>query len=318
MARRWYIVLAGLLLTAGLTWTAYQSTPPEYQARGLVLLLPGANAVPAGGNPFLALSGLEQPASIVVAYFASAAAQAEVADVSASADFAVQLDASTRGPVIAIDVTDDTADGAIATLDFLTQRVPEELARLQGELGAPADSIITSMPLVVDDEPETDNSGTIRITIAALALGIVVTGIATFTLDGMLMRRRTRRKARAASFTAEDSFAGVGTDHDGTPKSAAPLVPEETAPAEETALADDPLLADLADEEFVTVSDGQETPDGDGTSSSNAVAEDDETDDAATATPGISRSARHRASDPDAESPDADSPRVGARAGRHR
>lgn len=301
MARRWYIVLAGLLLTVGLTWTAYQSTPPEYQARGLVLLLPGQNAVPEGGNPFLALSGLEQPASIVVAYFASAAAQAEVADVSPNADFAVQLDASTRGPVIAIDVTDDTADGAIATLDFLTQRVPEELARLQGELGAPADSIITSMPLVVDDEPEPDNSGTIRITIAALALGIVVTGIATFTLDGVLMRRRTRRKARAAAmFAAEDAHAD-----------------DEPAPAADTRTSD-PAASDDADTDLLSDLDDDDRLSDDDAQALGPQTEDGETDDPQKAAPGSSRSARHRASDPDAGSPDSDTPRVGARAGRHR
>jgi len=310
MARRWYIVLAGLLLTAGLAWGAFQSSPAEYQARGLVLLLPGPNAVPEGGNPFLALSGLEQPASIVVAYFGSAAAQAEVAEVSDSADFSVQLDASTRGPVIAIDVTDNSAEGTIATLDFLTQRVPEELERLQAELAAPADSVITSMPLVVDDEPEQDNSGTIRITIAALAAGIVLTGVAVFTLDGVIMRRRTRRKARAAALFPADEGQAIPDQESPAPDAKAAGGPDGPDGPDGGPDADSLSLLTVEDEPETEGTDPDDSP----------TPDDDETEESSSARPGPSRSARHRASNPASGSgaPTSDAPRIDARAGRHR
>jgi len=193
LGRRWYVVLLGFAITAGLVYGATRISPPEYNTRALIVLLPGQNAVVEGGNPFLALSGLEQPGSIVVAYFASATAQEQMADVSDSAEFTVALDSSTRGPVIAIDVTDTTAESATAGLEFLLSRVPSELARLQEGVGAPADSIITSMPLVVDAAPEVDTSGTVRLAIAAGAAGIAATGLLAFALDGMLLRRRVRR-----------------------------------------------------------------------------------------------------------------------------
>lgn len=204
MGRRWYAMILGLALTAGLGWTAYQATPPEYHARSLILLLPGKSAVEPGGNPFLALSGLEQPASIVVSYFSSTSAQDEVAAVSKSAKFIVALDSSTRGPVIAVDATDSSVAGAMSTLKFLDGRVPEELARLQKKLNAPQASVISSMSLTTDKKPKKDSSGTIRITIAALAVGVVATGVATFALDGFLMRRRLRRSARVRPTTAPE------------------------------------------------------------------------------------------------------------------
>ncbi len=195
VGRRWYVVLVGIALTAGLVQAAVAVSPPEYHARALVLVLPSESAVGEGGNPFLALSGLEQPGSIVVAYFASSTAQAEVAEVSSSAEFAVDLDASTRGPVIALDVTDTSPAAAMATLDFLLQRVPAELERLQEQVGAPAASIITSMPIAVDTAPEVNTSGTLRMAIAAAGAGIVATVLLAFALDGVLLRRRARRAA---------------------------------------------------------------------------------------------------------------------------
>ena len=195
LGRRWYVVVLGLFLSLGLAAGAYNLTPPEYNARALVLLLPGANAVGVGGNPFLALSGLEQPASIVVAYFSSESARAEIERRSPTAEYEVVLDESTRGPVIAVDVTDQSPGAALSTLDFLLTRIPEELARLQGEVDAPAPSVITSMPIAVDDEATRDSSDTIRNVIAAGVVGIVFTGFVAFAIDGLLLRRRMRRNS---------------------------------------------------------------------------------------------------------------------------
>ena len=39
LGRRWYFVLVGLLITAGGAWAALSITPPQYAARGLILLL---------------------------------------------------------------------------------------------------------------------------------------------------------------------------------------------------------------------------------------------------------------------------------------
>ncbi|MCR2808941.1 MULTISPECIES: hypothetical protein [unclassified Microbacterium] len=213
LARRWYVVLLGLALTVGLAVSAYAVTPPEYNARALVLLLPGANAVGDGGNPFLALSGLEQPASIVVAYFASESAHTEVQERSGTAEYEVLLDESVRGPVISVDVTDRSAEGTLSTLEFLLTRIPEELARLQVEVQAPASSVITSMELAQDSEATAETSATVRNVIAAIVLGVVVTGFAAFALDGLLLRRRMRRTAPAASVAA----AGADADAESPP-----------------------------------------------------------------------------------------------------
>ena len=194
LRRRWYVLIVGLLLTGGLAYGAYKTTPPEYTARGLVMLLPAKASIGAGGNPFLSLSGLEQPASIVVAYFASTAERDEIADRAPNAEFEVVIDSSTRGPVIAVTVTDNSPAKTLSTLNYITDQIPVQLQRLQQEVSAPPETMVTSAPLVIDESAEANRAGTIRMVIAATMLGLVATCVAAFTLDGMLLSRRARRR----------------------------------------------------------------------------------------------------------------------------
>ncbi|WP_375386203.1 hypothetical protein [uncultured Microbacterium sp.] len=195
LGRRWYVLVIGALATAGLVYGAYVVSPPQYTARALILLLPSQTAVGAGGNPFLELSGLEQPAGIVVAYFGSASARDEVKQQSETAKFTVGIDDSTRGPVIAIDVTDASDQTTLSVLDYVADRIPQELERLQSDVATPSNAMIGSMTLTIDSQAKKDNSATIRSVIAAGVLGIVLTGIVAFSLDGLLRRRTIRRSA---------------------------------------------------------------------------------------------------------------------------
>ncbi len=45
MKRRWYLTLAGILVTVALCLAAMQLVPPKYQANGSLVLLPPAGAV---------------------------------------------------------------------------------------------------------------------------------------------------------------------------------------------------------------------------------------------------------------------------------
>lgn len=192
LGRRWYVVVAGLLVTGALSYGALATSPPEYHARGLVLLLPSQTAVGKGGNPFLQLSGLEQPAGILVASFSSAPARAEVAERSPTADYTIGIDDSTRGPVIAVDVTAASAKETLDTLNHLVTRIPQELDRLQTQVKAPSGADIGSMALTVDTKADVSRAGTIRMVIAALVAGLVATGAAGYAIDALIQRKRLR------------------------------------------------------------------------------------------------------------------------------
>jgi hypothetical protein len=191
--RRWYVVVVGLVATMGLGYLAAATSPPTYTARGLVLLVPSKAAVGHGGNPLLVMDGLTLPASILVAYYQGAAAQTEAADVVPDATYEVSIDESTRGPVIAIDVADPTASGAIKALDYLAQSIPDNLSRLQTDVDAPSESVVSAMPLTMDTEATADTSAATRMRIAALGIGLVATLLLTSALDGLLVRRRRNR-----------------------------------------------------------------------------------------------------------------------------
>ena len=200
LVRRWYLVLLGVLLTLGMAFGTRTSSPPTYEAHGLVLILPSKSAVAKGGNPLLVLDGLQQPAGILVAHYASVPAGQEVADISPTAKFTVLLDDATRGPVIAVDVVDNSPASAMAVLNHLIADIPKQLVTLQQQVQAVPNTFIRSMPLTVDTAATQNRSATIRLMIVVYLLGLVGTIFATVGLDSYLNnRRRSRRAAESPS-----------------------------------------------------------------------------------------------------------------------
>ena len=203
IVRRWYIVLVGLVATAGLAYTAMTHSPPTYAARGLVVLLPSEKAVPGGGNPFLDLGGLELPARVVVAYFQSVPAQTAVAEVAPHATVSVTMAEETRGPVIAIDTSASTPQEALDALAFVAGAIPKTLGNLQHQVDAPASSTISSMPLTMDTKALADTSTAKRLIILATGVGLGATAFAAFAIDGLLLRRRGVRAGGPGGSTSE-------------------------------------------------------------------------------------------------------------------
>lgn len=201
LANRWYLTLLGLLLTAAMAWGAHTAAPPSYEASGLVLMLPSKSAASKAGNPLLVLDSLGQPAAILVAHYGSDSARQRVASVSSTADFTVLLDDSIRGPVIRVNVKDQSAESTMAVLNGLMADLPKQLDRLQRQVGATNDSYLSSMTLSVDTAPEVSNAATLRLMIAAVLLGLVGTVLATSSFDSFFQgnrRRRSRPTHRAA------------------------------------------------------------------------------------------------------------------------
>jgi hypothetical protein len=92
-----------------------------------------------------------------------------------------------------VDVTAESSEDATLVLNYLLQRMPEELTRLQEDVEARRNAFVGSMVLTIDRQPERVLSGTIRLMIAALVVGVVSTGFAAVALDGYLLRRDRRR-----------------------------------------------------------------------------------------------------------------------------
>ncbi|MFD7310141.1 hypothetical protein [Promicromonospora sp. NPDC059942] len=238
LGRRWIVTVVGLLATAGLVYGASTIEPPVYTARALVLLVPSEQVVGEGGNPFLALGGLDLPARVVVAYYESDVAKERFSSGSADAEYVVAIEESTRGPVISVDVTDVSPAATIDTLELLTSSIPVELERLQEEVDAPKNTVVSTLVLAKDERAKTDNSGTVRMVIAAGGLGLVATVVAAVAVDG-LVRSRARGRRQAAPADPTDPAgsdpaapAPAGATSAAGPKPAGPNPDAKAQPAD--------------------------------------------------------------------------------------
>lgn len=209
LGRRWYVVALGLLLTLGLAYGALVVTPPAYEARGTILLMPSKEQLSTGGrNPFLQLDALGGPAGIVIARLSGDQARDLVAERAPFAEFGVEADANMRGPGIQAVVSDRSPGETLATLDFVLSLITDTLAQVQAEQGVPKSAIVGSMRLVVDNKAERVTTATVRSVVAALALGLLTTASLVFGIDALAQRRRRRgdgvMDAAPAARAAED------------------------------------------------------------------------------------------------------------------
>lgn len=215
--RRWYILLIGLLLAGGAGWATGVLAPSQYTARGLVMLRPSAVTTGPKGNPLLNLGGLELPARVLIAYYSSEPAQSDLEKFAPKAEVQVSMEESTRGPIIAVDVKDVTPDGAMRVLAHVTDSIPENLARIQAEVGTSRQAAIGSMPLVLDTEAEPDLSQVVRLLVASVVAVLALTFFVLFSVDGIILRRTNVEASGSESQNPDPGEAQMGNAGDDEP-----------------------------------------------------------------------------------------------------
>lgn len=206
--RRWYVLVLGLIGSIALGYGASLASPPQYTARALVLLLPSKATVGDDGNPFLELGGLDLPARVLVSSLSSSSVRDQVAEEFPEVDYAVAIEESTRGPVIAIDVVSTSESTTLAALPSLILMATSTLDRLQDEVNATASSSVRSMLLAEDQSATVERGGTIRLAIAGAVLGLVASVLAAGALDGRIRQRGAAKAAAAAQATGSPSPGG--------------------------------------------------------------------------------------------------------------
>ncbi|MCP3423038.1 hypothetical protein [Nocardioides pinisoli] len=226
--RRWYLLVLGVLASAVLGFGASVSSPPTYTARALVMLLPSQTTVGDDGNPFLELSGLELPARVVVASLSSTSVRDKFGDQFPDVGYAVTIEESTRGPIVAIDVSGSSDDTTLAALPPLIQEAITTLERLQNEVGTPPEATVRAMVLTQDETATADRGGTVRLVIAAVALGLVATVLLASAIDGRSRQRRVRAIAAESGAVAPED--PPQDDPTGLPDRAGGVQPEDAEP----------------------------------------------------------------------------------------
>lgn len=196
--RRWYVLVAGLLLTAGVIVIALRLIPVTYDVKSSILLLPPQISVEeTGGNPFLSLGGLEVVAGVLGKSLSDTDSVESIAPEDGTAEYTIQQDASVDGSVLEVSVSDRTAEGAFETLDAVQALAIERLKLLQDTVGATDDSQVRLM-VITNNTVAVPNSAALGRTLIVLtAACLVLTLLLAVFVDAAVRRRHATTAARA-------------------------------------------------------------------------------------------------------------------------
>lgn len=197
LIKRWYLTLAGLLVTAGMCGLALQLVQPTLESTASVVLLPPKSSVELGGNPYLQLGGLQPTLDLLVVALRDEETTRAIKAVSRTAEVEVKADTTNSGPLLIVTAHERTAEGSVAVRDEMVREVPIKLAALQQQLLISDRSRITSMVLVQDAVAKPVSKSQIRAVVVAAGAGLVGTALVVGLLDGFLDRRRKPRAASA-------------------------------------------------------------------------------------------------------------------------
>ncbi|MFF2275652.1 hypothetical protein [Agromyces sp. NPDC058126] len=209
--RRWYILLAGLIATAGLLTLVPRYVPVTYDLTASVLLLPPANAVAPTGetkpvlNPFLDLGGLDIAAGVLANSLTDTRTVDQIAPEGSGIEYTVEEDASVSGSVLEFAVNARTEAEARGALAELLELGEARLLQLQDEVAA-APAFQLRLMTVTDNTVAEPNPGNlVRAMIVVGAAGLVLTLLFAVSFDALRRRRRAKIAQRAAAAVAEDA-----------------------------------------------------------------------------------------------------------------
>jgi hypothetical protein len=190
--RRWYVVLVGLMLTVPASYLAAQHVAPTYTMTARVVVLVPAKTVGTGGNPYLALGGLDAAVDVVAAGLSSDTIQEELARTGATSDV-VTRDAATAAPILLMTVVGPTEETARAGVGVLVDEVAPTLASIQQSAGVTPDQRLRSEVLTTSQHAVVSYKPLIRAAIMVLLAGGAFTLLITALIDSRLRRRKAYR-----------------------------------------------------------------------------------------------------------------------------
>lgn len=197
LGRRWLVVLLGVLVTGGAGFYAITVVPTEYQARAqYVLLLPsGATGVNNPTNPYINLnSGLIFVTALIASDLGTKDVARSLVKGGFESDYSV-AQSTSGGPSLDVVVNGTDPDDVLATRNELLGRFDEELDSLQDVVGIPDRQLIFSRTNAVDPVAEVVPGAKKKALVLIAAVGMIVTLIMAFSMDGLLRRRRARKLA---------------------------------------------------------------------------------------------------------------------------
>ncbi|MFD5792087.1 chain length determinant protein [Streptomyces diastatochromogenes] len=192
MRRRWYVLLPGLLLTAGLIVGVTVLVPVNYQSQSTVVLLNSQKATLAyDGNPFLSTqTSLTGMADSLARNLNSDDSLRELKSRGAKGTFAAKLADNAQGPLMWLTVTGTDKASVLASDKILTAYAKERLDQFQKQQSVAPKAMIRMTTIVPPQNPVAQTKTRIEYLVMAGALGLVVTLVAAFYVEA---RKRPRK-----------------------------------------------------------------------------------------------------------------------------
>lgn len=209
LRRRWYLLVAGVVLTGGLVALVLTRLGPTHEIKSSVLLLPPPISVvgypnpEAPGNPFLRLDGMDPVVSVLITQLTSEQMSDQLLAGSTDGDYQVIEDPLSQAPIIVITATAKTDQEAEAILDRVTAQAPQSLESLQVDAGVLPRTRISLVDLVRDDVATVVWKGLVRMIILIVAVGLGGTLLLIGFVDAIARSRQESRRRAAHLLVAE-------------------------------------------------------------------------------------------------------------------
>lgn len=196
--RRWYLVVAALLLTVAGAVGVALVVPTTYEAKAYVVLVPPKVPDDPNANRFLGLGGLDGTVAILERSMRSADTAEGLQRAAEDAEYEVIEDYTTSAPILLVTANAPTEVSSSRMLEALLQSIPTKLRRLQSDVDIrPANQITTSV-VSQDREPQANIKPRVRAVAGVAVLMLASLSLLIAMTDGLLLRR-SRAAAQAAA-----------------------------------------------------------------------------------------------------------------------
>ncbi|MEU9350508.1 chain length determinant protein [Streptomyces griseoloalbus] len=198
MRRRRYVLLPGLLLTAGLMVAVALLVPVTYQSQSTVVLLNSRKATVAyDGNPFLSTqTSLTGMADGLARNLNSDSSVRELKSRGATGTFEAKLADNAQGPLMWLTVTGTDEKAVLASAKALTAYAAERLKEFQEQQAVAPTAMIRMTTIVAPQDPVAQTKTRLEYLVMAGGLGSVLSLVAVFYVEAR--RRAPQRPGPAA------------------------------------------------------------------------------------------------------------------------
>ena len=217
LRRRRWLVLAAIVVAAGLCATAATVLTPRHESQANVVLIPPESTVDKGGNPYLYLGNLNQAVDVLIRAVNSDQVRTAVGDRAPDGAYEITSDWTTSAPMMILTVTAHTSAQVTRLQSAVLDQIPVALGRLQDDLAVPADSRIQTKVVSSDAMPGVDRKSQAQM-LAIIGAGSLFAMLLMIAAYDNLRLRLARRKAAAHTVARppdadQDDPAASATSH---------------------------------------------------------------------------------------------------------